>query len=64
MYRQPWPDAPGTYSFHAVFHDHSTFGGHAFSLDGVSWTYAVDVPFTNEVKYIDGDVVMLQRCDM
>ena len=29
MYKQPWPDAPGTHSYHAIFHDHSTFGGHA-----------------------------------
>jgi hypothetical protein len=45
----------------AIFHDHSTFGGHAFSRDGISWTYSNTVPFTNEVDYTDGDKVMLQR---
>ena len=61
VYKQPWPDAPGEFSYHAVFHDHSTFGGHAYSLDAVSWTYSLEVPFNNTVEYTDGDVVSLQR---
>ena len=32
-----------------------------FSEDGVSWTYSLEVPFTNEVNYTDGDRVLLQR---
>lgn len=39
LYRQPWPDQTGGFSYHAIFHDHSTFGGHAFSEDGLRWTY-------------------------
>lgn len=61
VYRQPWPDAPGEYSYHAVFHDHSTFGGHAFSSDAITWTYSLEVPFDNVVNYTDGDTVTLQR---
>ena len=60
-YVQPWPDAPGKVSYHAVFHDHATFGGHAFSEDGLQWTYSMVVPFSNKVDYTDGDVIILQR---
>lgn len=66
IYFQPFANDPdsdtevmGTY--HAIFHDHSTFGGHAFSRDGVSWTYSSTVPFTNKVLYNDGTKVMLER---
>ena len=58
---QPWPDAPGTSSYHAVFHDHATFGGHAYSADGIRWTYSDVVPFSNRVEYTDDTVVRLQR---
>ena len=50
MHRQPWPDTPGAYSYHAVFHDHATFGGHAYSEDALTWTYSLDVPFNNVVS--------------
>jgi hypothetical protein len=43
------------YTYHAIFHDHSTFGGHAFSRDGVSWTYSSTVPFANEVSAEGGE---------
>ena len=49
------------YSYHAIFHDHSTFGGHAFSRDGASWTYSTVVPFNNTVVYTDQSRVDLQR---
>ena len=58
---QPWPDAPGTSSYHAIFHDHATFGGHAYSADGIRWTYSDVVPFSNRVEYTDGTIVRLQR---
>ena len=71
IYAQPWPahlkrtnehgEEEDPLTYHAVFHDHSTFGGHAYSRDGVSWNYSTTVPFTNEVDYTDGDKVMLQR---
>ena len=68
LYAQPWPshlrregEGDDARTYHAIFHDHSTFGGHAFSRDGVSWTYSTTVPFTNAVNYTDGEQVLLQR---
>lgn len=60
VYAQPHPET-NTMTYHAIFHDHATFGGHAFSRDGVSWTYSTTVPFTNYVEYIDGSSILLQR---
>lgn len=59
MFRQPWPDVPGSFSYHAIFHDHSTFGGHAFSEDGHKFTYSPEVPFSSAVNYTDGTQVFI-----
>ena len=48
-------------TFHALFHDHKSFGGHAFSRDGVSWTYSDVPPFSNNVSFTDGSVISMQR---
>lgn len=61
VYLQPATKTAPYTSYHAVFHDHSTFGGHAFSSDGVTWTYSTTVPFGNKVTYDDGSSVLLQR---
>ena len=52
---------PGGHTFHALFHDHVSFGGHAFSADGVVWTYASVPPYGNSVAFTDGLNVSLQR---
>ena len=46
-YRQPWPDKHGKYSCRAILHDHATFGGRAYSLCALAWTYLLGVPFSN-----------------
>ena len=48
-------------TYHAIFHDHSTIGGHAFSRDAVTWHYSPTVPFGASVRYADGGSVALQR---
>ena len=48
-------------TYHALFHDHKSFGGHAFSLDGITWTYSAVPPYTNVVNFTDGTSVVLQR---
>ena len=60
VYQQPSP-SNGRPTFHAIFHDHSTIGGHAFSVDGISWTYSPVVPFNATITYEDGSGVVLQR---
>ena len=52
LYVQPHPSTDAV-TYHAIFHDHATFGGHAFSRDGVTWTYSTTVPFGNVVNYTD-----------
>ena len=52
-----WRDAEDGV-FHAVFHDRSgesesIHGGHAFSTDGLQWTYT-GVAYDNVVEYADG----------
>ena len=48
---RPCPSAVGpAVSYHAVFHDHAKFGGHAYSEDALVWTYSTEVPFDNEVR--------------
>ena len=49
------------HTFHALFHDHKSFGGHAYSRDGVSWTYSAVAPFSNNVSFVDGSIVSMQR---
>ena len=65
VYAQPDPwvstASAKAVTYHAIFHDHKTFGGHAFSEDGVSWTYSPTVPFTNQVLFDDNTTVSLQR---
>lgn len=53
--------SPVPVTFHALFHDHTSFGGHAYSRDGVTWTYS-DVPaFGNNVSFVGGSVISMQR---
>ena len=65
VYSQPDSDPAsgggGSVTFHALFHDHTSFGGHAFSRDGASWTFSDVTPFGNNVTYADGGSVALQR---
>lgn len=61
VYLQPTPWDESRPTFHAIFHDHSTIGGHAFSSDGVSWTYSPVVPFNATVQYDDGGRVTFER---
>lgn len=38
-----WEQPDGTndgITYHALFHDHTSFGGHAYSRDAVSWTFS------------------------
>jgi hypothetical protein len=51
----------GDVTYHALFHDHTSFGGHAFSRDGAEWTFSATVPFSNVVNFTDGGSVVLQR---
>ena len=55
------PPGGHTFTFHALFHDHVSFGGHAFSADGVVWTYSSVAPYGNSVASTDGSNVSLQR---
>ena len=48
-------------TFHALFHDHKSFGGHAYSRDGVTWTYSDVPPFNNNVSFVDGSVISMER---
>lgn len=59
MYVQPHPTGRST--LHALFHDHASFGGHAFSRDGVSWTFSSTPPYGNLVNFTDGSSVAMQR---
>ena len=62
VYSQPAPHiGADAVTYHAIFHDHSSIGGHAFSRDAVSWTYSTTVPFNATVAYEDGSSVVLQR---
>ena len=53
--------APPQHTYHALFHDHVSFGGHAFSRDGVSWTYSDTPPYGNLLEFADGTSTRLQR---
>eukprot|EP00937_MAST-01D_sp_MAST-1D-sp2_P007456 g7456.t1 len=60
MFVQPGPGG-GPATYHALFHDHTSYGGHAFSQDGAAWTFSNIVPYTNVVNFTDGGSVALQR---
>ena len=60
MYVQPHPSA-ARHTFHALFHDHKSFGGHAFSRDGVTWTFSPIPPYGGVVNFSDGTSVAMQR---
>lgn len=47
------------FTYHALFHDHKSFGGHAFSLDGIAWTYSSVIPFGNVVNFTDATSVVM-----
>ena len=34
-----------THTYHALFHDHQSYGGHAFSYDAVHWTFSSIAPY-------------------
>ena len=53
--------AGGAPTYHALFHDHKSFGGHAFSSDGVAWTFSDVSPYSNVLNFTDGGAVALQR---
>jgi len=66
MYIQPHPSAGSSsgvvsHTFHALYHDHKSYGGHAYSRDGVSWTFSDTPPYGNVVNFTDGSSVALQR---
>jgi hypothetical protein len=71
MYVQPHPVSSGggggggggaaARTFHALFHDHRSFGGHAYSRDGVAWTFSSTPPYGNVVNFTDGTSVAMQR---
>jgi len=66
MYIQPHPSADSSsgvvsHTFHALYHDHKSYGGHAYSRDGVSWTFSDTPPYGNVVNFTDGSSVALQR---
>ena len=41
-------------TFHALYHDHKSFGGHAFSSDAITWTYSSVAPYGAVVNFTDG----------
>ena len=65
LYTQPHPSTlpsvAATHTYHALFHDHASYGGHAYSRDGVSWNFSSTSPFSNIVNFTDGSSVALQR---
>ena len=61
MFSQPHPTELATVTYHALFHDHKSFGGHAYSRDAVSWTFSSVVPYGNVVNFTDGSTVSMQR---
>ena len=62
MFVQPAATAGAPPTYHALFHDHESFGGHAFSSDGASWTFSGVPPYSNVLAYGDGGgSVALQR---
>jgi len=48
-------------AFHAIFHDHATFGGHGFSRDGIHWTYSPTPPYSSLIPFDDGSAIRMQR---
>jgi len=54
-------DSTDHVTFHALFHDHKSYGGHAFSRDGATWTFSDTAPFGNVVNFTDGTSIELQR---
>ena len=50
-----------SYTYHALFHDHVSFGGHAFSSDGRDWSYSATAPYSNLLNFTDGAGIALQR---
>jgi hypothetical protein len=67
VFTQPAPHKTGSPSgaaaitYHALFHDHRSFGGHAYSRDGSAWTFSATAPYGNVVNFTDGSGVALQR---
>ena len=68
MYVQPpHPAAAGNSqdaTYHALFHDHKSFGGHAYSLAGATWTFSSVAPYSNVINWTKasgGGSVALQR---
>jgi hypothetical protein len=51
----------GKVTYHALFHDHKSYGGHAYSRDGLSWSYSPTPPYGNVVNFTDGSTASLQR---
>jgi hypothetical protein len=61
-HQQPHGGADGGgVTYHALFHDHKSFGGHAFSRDGLNWTFSSTSPYSNVVNFTDGSSVAMQR---
>ena len=48
-------------TYHALFHDHQSFGGHGHSRDGLTWTFSAVAPYSNNVTFTDGKTVSMQR---
>ena len=66
MYVQPHPTHDGSahVTYHALFHDHKSFGGHAYSPDGATWTFSSVAPYSNVINWTEasgGGSVALQR---
>jgi len=61
LFRQRSASNASAYTFHALFHDHKSFGGHAFSLDGLTWNYSSTSPYGRAVVFTDNRTIQMQR---
>ena len=61
VYVQPDGGNSSAVTYHALFHAHVGFGGHAFSRDAISWTFTDEPPYGNNVTFTDGSTVPMQR---